>query len=409
MSEIYTAIQHQADTLCEQKKLNAGEANLYRLYLHSCSPFSAKLRTYMNFKEIPYKRMQVTLESYLVDLPKLLGRGDMPVVLTPDDQVMQDSTPIMQWFEEKYTDHSAIPEDKRLAFFMWLIEEFSDEYLTRFAMHYRWGNDMNRVALSKRIARTFNYGKSPGNLKGIADFVVSRQSNFDAVLGLSGQAERANVEQQLKDMLTILDAHFETYQFLLGDRPSFADFGVYGTLWAHLFNDPYSACIMEELAPQTCGWLEKMSELGDKRGQAGQTIFGDWVNLDDAVPETLSKLLEFIGKTYIPLAKATAAASAKKEKQMKAVVYDLDTSFGTSQYRAWSFEQLQTKFQELPNEDKTFVDKVLEKANVQPSMMEASIVLSTLFDGFTPPFVKDGFVDARVKHMRSKNKEPKPF
>jgi hypothetical protein len=37
-----------------------------------------------------------------------------------------------------------------------------------------------------------------------------------------------------------------------------------------------------------------------------------------------------------------------------------------------------------------------------PTFMDGEVVHSSLFDGFTPPFVKDGVCDARVKYMKEK-------
>ena len=116
--------------------------------------------TYMNYKGIPYKRMEANIDIYMGEIPALVGQSIIPVILTPDNQVMQDSTPIVEWFESQYQAKPAIPEDPRLAFIMWLLEEFADEYMPRLHMHTRWGNEQNRRTLSHRIARFMAFGKS---------------------------------------------------------------------------------------------------------------------------------------------------------------------------------------------------------------------------------------------------------
>ncbi len=183
-----------------------------------------------------------------------------------------------------------------------------------------------------------------------------------------------------------------------------ADFALFGPLKVHLFNDPQSNEIMEVNAPRTCRWLDTISDLGDLRGCAGQTEFGDWINLNNGLPESLEKILGFVSKTYFPFAKACALAGKDRNKTFSAEVYGVEATFSVHQYRVWSFEQLQLKYQALAGQDKHFIDEVLTASQILPKFMEGEIVHNALYDGFTPPFIKDGIADARAKHLKSKGK-----
>ena len=339
------------------------------------------------------------------DIPRLVGQSILPVILTPDEQVMQDSTPILQYFETQFTDKPTVPEDARLAFLMWLLEEFADEYMPRIHMHTRWGNDQNNRTLGHRIARGLTFGNPSVTPQQLAGSISARQQGFSKHLGLGDESINPNMDQQILDLLSILEEHFEHYQYLLGFKPSMADFALYGPLKIHLFNDPQSNEIMEINAPRACRWLDTMTDLGDIRGCAGQTEFGDWINLNDGVPTSLEKLLGFVGKTYIPFAKACAVAGKDRNKTFTATVYGAQATFSVHQYRVWSFEQLQLKYQELQGQDKHFVDELLNATEILPTMMEGDIVHNALYDGFTPPFVKDGVADARARHLKSKGQK----
>lgn len=50
------------------------------------------------------------------------------------------------------------------------------------------------------------------------------------------------------------------------------------------------------------------------------------------------------------------------------------------------------------------MDRVLTEAAVQPALMADGIYHSDLHDGFTPPVIKDGIADARIRHIKSKGK-----
>ncbi len=382
--------------------LSQGEQGMLRLWCDANSPYSCKLRTYLNYKGIPYKRMRINLNAYMKEIPDRVGMSIMPVVLTANDDVLQDTTPIMTLFEQEYPDNACIPNDQRLAFIMWLLEDFGDEYLTRFSMHYRWGNQLNRSTLSHRLGRNMSYGNMQLHASNVAPMILARQAGFDAPLGLVSDEIRQGLDKQLLELLAILETHFADYQFLLGDRPSLADFAVYGHFQAHLYQDPHSAQILEVHGSRTCNWLDTITEFGDIRGSAGQTEFGDWIKLNQLVPESLKALLTFVGKTYIPFASGAALATSQKHKNYVAKVDGLETPFMTFQYRAWSFENVQNEFNDLVPQDKIFVQTLLHQTQVQPAMMANGILHCDLFDGFSPPVIHNATADARVAYLKEK-------
>ncbi len=146
-------ILQEQKTLKDSRELKAGQEDFYRIWQSYASPYSYKVMSFMNYKGIPYKRMEADLNANMSEIPRLVGQSIIPVILTPDEQVMQDSTPIFEHFEKQYPDKATIPDDKRLEFIMWILEEFSDEYMPRMHMHTRWGNEQNRHTISHRVAQ----------------------------------------------------------------------------------------------------------------------------------------------------------------------------------------------------------------------------------------------------------------
>jgi len=401
-------LKREAQALKDQMVLADDQKGFYRIWAAIDSPYSWKMRTYMNYKGIPYKRMRIDAQSATVTIPKLVGMPIMPVILAPDDRVLQDTTPIMEFFEHEYENKSCCPTDTRLQFLNVLLEDFGDEYLPRFSMHYRWGNEQNRQTISHRIARSLMFGNENVHPKQMAPMILQRQTGFDGPLGLNTDEVRTSIDQQLLDLLAILDKHFTDHQFLLGDKPSLADFAIYAHLYTHLLQDPFSAQIMECHGARTINWIDTINEFGDVRGGLGQTEFGEWLDLDEGVPESLKALLEYVSKTYVPFSSGVAKAVQEKSKQAAAVVYGVPTEYAAFQYRAWSFEQVQLHYQTLSGDNKIFVDELLTQTNVLPQLMENGIVHIDLFDDFTPPFVKDGICDARVRYLQQKKRKTAP-
>ena len=400
----------QNNTILIEKELHeksrvllSGQEDHYRILQTQSSPYSHKVMTYMNYKGIPYKRIHANQMDISWGI-KTVGQSIVPIVVTPDEQIMQDSTPILEHFEKQYPQPATIPDSPMLSFFMWLLEDFADEYLQRLQMHTRWGNDLNIETASHKIARNFAYGVPKLDIKSLAPVIQARQKKNDILLGLEGDAERQNLDQQILDLLCILDAHLEQSQFLLGNRPSMADFAFYGPLMIHLYSDPQSNHILETNAPRVCNWLLTIQDLGDTRGCAGQTEFGDWKDTETDLPATLIELLKFISQTYIPVGRATAKASVAREKRFETTVYGVKTTFGTIHYKAWAFEQTQLRYQALTSETKAKIDGVLLETGILPGLLEDGVLHNGLYDGFTPPFIKDGIPDARIKYLKEKQK-----
>jgi glutathione S-transferase len=390
----------------QSKTLAKGQEDNYRIWQGQCSPYSYKVMTYMNYKSIPYKRVNANMAE-LEWGKQVAGQSIVPILLTPDEQVMQDSTPIIEYFEQEFPEKTTVPENNKLAFIMWLIEDFSDEYMPRMQMHTRWGNEQNRHTISHKISRNILYGIPGMQVKDLAPVILNRQSTFNIHLGLESDEAKANMDQQVLDLLAILEQHFEQHQFLLGFKPSVADFALFGPLKIHLYDDPQSNQILETQAPNTVEWLHTIMELGDTRGCVGQTEFGDWIDLKNGCPESLTALLCFIAKTYIPLSNATVEAVKDKEKTFEVNIYGVSATFSTHQYRAWAFEQLQLRYQHLSDSEQAELLPLLNETDVMPSLMENGIIHSTLFDGFTPPFIKDGIPDARIKYLKEHGKKLK--
>jgi len=394
-----THSEAQEPELNDQEALRPGETG-YRMYEDGTSPYSAKVRVYLHHKGIPYRRLRTSFVSYMDRIPKLVGFPILPVVLAPDGAVLQDSTPILEWLEARHPEPACLPEDPRTALLHWVIEDFADEYLPRFSMHYRWGNELSRETLSHRIARHMSHGVPGAQPQQLAPGVLARQSGFDAHLGFDARS-RADLDAQLVELLTTLDAHFVHHAFLFGDRPSIADFALYGHLFAHLYADPFSMRLMEVHGPRTCNWLDVLTELGDARGAVGRSEFGAFLPFEDAV-RALSKLLSLVASTWVPLGAATAHASVARDKSFVVSLRSVDSTFSTHHYRAWAFEQVQARFDALSADAKSDVEGALGSAGDFGPLTRGPRLHNGLYDGLTPPIVVDGIGDNRVKHRRAK-------
>ena len=125
--------------------------NKYKLYTADVSYYSGKMKAYLKYKEIPFQSVETNTMDWLNILLPNTGMMKIPCIEAPEGQWLRDTTPMIEWFEKKHTDHAVQPEDPVVAFFSRLLEDYADEWMWRPALYYRWGFAYDFFHLSHRI------------------------------------------------------------------------------------------------------------------------------------------------------------------------------------------------------------------------------------------------------------------
>ena len=74
-------------------------------------------------------------------------------MVTPQNEGIQDSTPIIEKIEALFPEPSIYPEDPALRFVSALLEEYADEWGNKHMFHYRWFYEPDQRSAAERIAR----------------------------------------------------------------------------------------------------------------------------------------------------------------------------------------------------------------------------------------------------------------
>ncbi|MBD3647151.1 MAG: glutathione S-transferase C-terminal domain-containing protein, partial [Pseudomonadales bacterium] len=112
------------------------------------------------------------------------------------------------------------------------------------------------------------------------------------------------IEDSYKRFLRIMDKILARQPFVLGTRPSSADFGIYAQLTQLAKFDPTPAAICLDIAPRVHAWTDVIDDLS---GQMPKD--NDWLNVEK-IPEILGDLLKEMGHVYTPALIANARAVA---------------------------------------------------------------------------------------------------
>jgi glutathione S-transferase len=311
-----------------------------RVYGSEISYFTGKLEAYLRYKGIDYQRVALTPLVWN-RVARKTGARQMPAVELPDGRWVTDTTPIIEWIERQHPEPAVIPEDPFQAFASRLLEDYADEWLWRPALHYRWSYRRDALLLSRRIVdELLRPIPVPAGLKRL---LIRRRQMRRYVRGDGvTDATRAHVEGIYLKSLDQLGAILETRSFLLGQRPTLADFGFFASMFRHFGLDPTPAAIMLERSPAVWAWLGRVWH-GQAVPRTGELLGG--------VPSDWGPLLDEVGSAYLPYLVANARAWQENRPRFDVDIQGVPyRELPTSRYRVWCLERLRTHLEALPPE-----------------------------------------------------------
>ncbi|MEM1245875.1 MAG: glutathione binding-like protein [Acidobacteriota bacterium] len=321
----------------------------YRLFSWEHSYFSGKVRAYLRYKQAfdglgpGFEDVLATPEILQKVLGPATGSPTVPQLCTPEGAFVQDSSEIIDVVEERHPGPSVLPSAEsaprqRLACF--LLELLADEWMIVYAFWERWQYSREGISPSHLDFNALQWGAfleprlggAERRLAGQAlfDKVFSREAPSDATagpyaglrhLGVDDATEPAWQASNLR-LLERLEAHFAAHDYVLGGRPSLADFALLGPLYAHQYRDAVAGFILRTRFPLIAEWVERCNATNalnaraydqvvysvDEEGELVETLAqsdgGEWLPRDQ-IPETLAPVIEVFFEEMWPVLEST--------------------------------------------------------------------------------------------------------
>jgi len=329
------------------------------------SPYSRKMLSLLRYRRIPHSitwngNANQVLDEMGIDKPKF---AFLPTFLLPNSdgglEAVCDSTPIIHRLEQEQAERSAIPSDPALAFINFLLEDYADEWCTKFMFHYRWHFETDADNAATMLALTMDPGIEESSLQQFKSFFKERQVSRLGFVG-SNDTTSPIIETAYQRLLTLLDAHWQQMPFLLGNKPSSSDFALFGQLSQLVGFDPTPRRLAYECAPRTVGWVNLMED--HSALEAEQLEWQAWGSL----PSTLTDLLTEVGRTYVPALLANAQALKAGEKQWKT---EIDGAIWTQQsfpYQGKCLQWIGEQYQQLSSDEQQRVTTLLQGTGCEP-------------------------------------------
>ena len=322
-------------------------ANEYRIFGSELSPYSVKVRSYFRYKRIPHEWI-VRSSRNEDEFRKHAKLPLIPLVVTPQGDALQDSTPIIEHFERLHPEPSVRPRDAALAFLSALIEEYADEWVNKPMFHYRWFYEADGRSAAERIVRSVMPQLADGEIGGAVEAVKGRMIPRLKFVGSSPET-KAQIEASLLSLVSILEAHLGRRPYLFGGRPAFGDFVLFAQLY-ECSSDPTPGAMLREKGPRVLAWIERMLE------PRAEGDFESWPALKD----TLTPLLrDQIAGVFLPWSHANASALAAGQKEFSMTLGGKPYSEETQKYHAKSLAVLRARYAAVG--DKSVLDPILDE------------------------------------------------
>ncbi|HEY9878485.1 MAG TPA: glutathione S-transferase family protein [Leptolyngbyaceae cyanobacterium] len=196
---------------------------MLELYQFEASHYCEKIRLILDYKQLPYRKIEVSPGVGQLDLFRLSGQRQVPV-LKDGDEVVADSTAIAFFLEKKYPERPILPADPKHKGLCLMMEEWADESIglnARKAMIGAFNQHPNfRTALLP--------SSTPDVLRNLLGSVPGDVLNLLGTgVGFGPEAVKTATDA-LKQNLEALCLLLQTGPYLVSDYPTLADFAVAG-------------------------------------------------------------------------------------------------------------------------------------------------------------------------------------
>ncbi|TDG13466.1 glutathione S-transferase [Seongchinamella unica] len=333
------------------------------------SPYTQKMLALLRYRHIPYAvswgQPGEFCESRGIAKPRPVL---MPTFLLEEAgggvEAVCDSTPIIRRLEDMFTGRSVLPADPALAFVDYLIEDFADEWCTRYMFHYRWHRQRDAENAGTLLPLGMDVSLASETLQQARRFITDRQVGRLYVVG-SSDITAPVIEASYRRFLQAMESHLQSQQFMLGARPGAGDFGLFGQLSQLVGFDPTPREIAREVAPRVVAWVDLMQDQSGHQPDDSQ-----WLPLQEQ-PASLRSLLVEIGRVYAPAQLLNARAVEAGEKTWAG---EIDGALWTQQtfpYQAKCLKWTNERYRALGAGDRSRVDSLLAGTGVESMLVQS--------------------------------------
>ena len=219
--------------------------------------------------------------------------------------------------------------------------------------HYRWAHEADYKNAGPLLIYWGNSVIDDVTARGLSDHFTKRQIDRLYVVG-SNETTAPIIEAAYTRFIGILDQLLAHKGYVLGTRPSSADFAIFGQMTQLGIIEPTSAKITRDISARVRAWIDRMDDLSGLSPKDD-----DWFEASN-IKEALGPLLSEIGRTYTPVMLANAKAVMVGEKTFDTTVEGAPWTQPTFKYQAKTLGWIREAYFDLKSKDQNQVDEILQ-------------------------------------------------
>jgi glutathione S-transferase len=273
-------------------------ADSYRLYTMYNSPYSDKVRALMCYKRVPFDESIENMKTRFEVLQARTGKTMVPVIISPEDEAMNDSTVIGAFLEDRFPAAATRWKNASMDALAMLLEDYADEWLVRIMLTSRWYHEADAAQNAALIGAGMAHGVWGLDLQRAAkEFPPGIISTVPRMGATPANADGwyAMVPRILAAMGTAL----ESTSFLTGTSPHLCDFAFYGQL-NQIRRDPTGHGWLEAAPETVTAWFDRLEGACKEGVDSAGEPSSDAAALADLVREA--------AETYFRMSVANALA-----------------------------------------------------------------------------------------------------
>ncbi|MGI9219620.1 MAG: glutathione S-transferase family protein [Woeseiaceae bacterium] len=313
----------------------------YTIYGGEESYFTRKLEAAMRFygADFTSKRKRENPQAEIRS-----GTHQIPVLHTPEDWMIADTTPLLHLLDSRFPDRAMFPAGP-LGVLVHIVEEYFDEWVARTMVHYRWHYPESAAFAAPRIA---------AGDKELEEKVLNWGPRSCRATGTESEHQQKAAENEYLRILEAAEAQLQETAFLLGERPTAVDCIVLGGLRAHTYHDPVPKRVVENF-PTVVDWLGNRADAWHGGGELAP--------FPDSTAFARTVLAE-MATSFKPFVLGNRDAQRTGDKAFVATIYDEDVSYLSRAYPETSRQMIIKRIAELANDDREAVNAWLSEIDL---------------------------------------------
>jgi len=293
----------------------------YTIYGGELSYFSRKLEAAMIFYGAEFE-----FAPKIPDAEQRSGTHQVPVLHTPENWMIADTTPLMQMLDGRFPSRRLFPTGP-VGVLVQVVEEYFDEWIARTMVHYRWHHEESAKFASERMG-----GGNPQAAAAIRNW----GPRACRATGTDSEHQQQMAEAEYERILDALDEQLKQTRYALGDRPSAVDCILLGGIRAHTNMDPTPKRLLARY-PEIVSWADERAD-----GWEGD---GALAPFPESTPFAQFVLREML-TTYVPFVSGNREALTAGAKAFHANIYEEEVSYLTRPYPEQSRQMIQSRIEE---------------------------------------------------------------